>query len=779
MDWEQWHEWDYIELLMNVVWKLFGGEEKLRPSWKCCPCGDMLAILVRLRILPRGWVDPQRAAQWLRRQMASASPTKLSDELGYTREYLSRLKSGQRDQPTFETFVRILLALGIGVPFLASIFQVTHKELKRSTQTKKRRTKKLKGRGRPRQDNAINFWSFRISFWVSENRDLGVIWRGEVTRETAQVTDPKPPEVTPEVAEVTLGAPEVTRRPRGEITRRAPEAKLEAGHEGAGTPTPFMTVECREEDPSPELGALLSKLAEEATYPMSASRVAEMREDWARRANERRAHKRRAHKRGANERGANERGQARIGVGPRSASARGARAERPKTSGGRAAGAVGDVPEMPSSSETIPMIFSGVYGVFAPLDPQPTAKPPGTILVSRGTPRTRSHLSARPKPTRGQGDEGGQARGIGKLSQSPRGHGLRAQLDDAARTRDADGDLAVALATAKAQLVDERSARAELQAKVVTLEATLADEIADRLGKPRSEGLDDDLLSLKRLIEELGLKSTRSKLSSAEAENKTFTSSANPARPRQPTPRPTSAVARKWWTRVPPLPTEGEVPGFDLVTNWGTTPKKLRPLFALMEEVSRIRGSARIFAVIAKREADFQPAAHDDHPLEAQASRRVYVNARDRNRPLTYGEAAADFGSGGLFGPLAPYFLWTGVQEMKGDAPLLAAPPEVLFIPRVAAFGAVVYLQRLLTNYQIDDLADIKAGWASPGLLRGFRGGTVYNTVRNRFLADATDLGVDLDDTSTIPKPLSAELWPGGGTAFTSLTGITVAEAKG
>jgi len=113
-----------------------------------------------------------------------------------------------------------------------------------------------------------------------------VIWRGEVTRETAQVTDPKPPEVTPEVAEVTLGAPEVTRRPRGEITRRAPEAKLEAGNEGAGTPTPFMTVECREKDPSPELGALLSRIAEEAPYPMSASRVAEMREDWARRAND-------------------------------------------------------------------------------------------------------------------------------------------------------------------------------------------------------------------------------------------------------------------------------------------------------------------------------------------------------------------------------------------------------------------------------------------------------------------------------------------------------------
>jgi len=147
---ERWHEWDYIELLMTVVWDLSGGKEKLRPSWQCCPCGDMLAILVRLRILPQRWVDPQQAAQWLREHMASASPTRLSDELGYTREYLSRLKSGRRDQPTFEIFIRIILALGIGVPFLASISEVTQKSVELSTQTKKKQKQKVKSK-RPRQ----------------------------------------------------------------------------------------------------------------------------------------------------------------------------------------------------------------------------------------------------------------------------------------------------------------------------------------------------------------------------------------------------------------------------------------------------------------------------------------------------------------------------------------------------------------------------------------------------------------------------------------------------
>jgi len=232
-----------------------------------------------------------------------------------------------------------------------------------------------------------------------------------------------------------------------------------------------------------------------------------------------------------------------------------------------------------------------------------------------------------------------------------------------------------------------------------------------------------------------------------------------------------------WWTKVRSLPTKDDVQGFDLATNWGSTPKKLRPLFALMEKVSRIRGSARIFALISKREADFQTTAHNTSEAEVRGSRRGYKNARDRNRPLTFGEASSEFGSGGLFGALAPYFLWTGVQEMKGNAPLLKAPPEVMFVPRIAAFGAVVYLQRLLQYYQIDDHADIKVGWASPSLLKGGRGGATYKTVRTRFYADAAKLGLDLEDTTTIPKDLSAEAWPGAATAFTSLTGITVEEA--
>jgi len=223
-----------------------------------------------------------------------------------------------------------------------------------------------------------------------------------------------------------------------------------------------------------------------------------------------------------------------------------------------------------------------------------------------------------------------------------------------------------------------------------------------------------------------------------------------------------------------PLPRAGDVSG-DLSRNWGETPFDLRPLFTLMEETSRIPGSGRIFSVIASRESHFVVNAQNGDAAgeqgERDASARAYANNKDRNPPLRYGAQAAAFGSGGLFGALAPYFLWTGVPEVGAKAPLLSAPPELMFQPRAAAFAATVYLQRLLKAYRIDDHADIKAGWASPTLLTSARGGKDYQDVRARFLADAKTLGIDLTDTITIPPKLDASAWPGVPAVFASLVG--------
>ena len=228
-----------------------------------------------------------------------------------------------------------------------------------------------------------------------------------------------------------------------------------------------------------------------------------------------------------------------------------------------------------------------------------------------------------------------------------------------------------------------------------------------------------------------------------------------------------------------PLPSAEDVEG-DLLRNWGETPVDLRPLFMLMEKVSTIKGSARLFAVYSYREARFITTAHngdaENEQAERDSTRLAYNNNKDRNPPLRYGEQAADFGSGGLFGLSAPYFLWTGVPEVGDKAPLLRSPPELVFQPRASAFGAVVYMQRLLKNYRIDDNADIRAGWASPSLLTTGRGSQRYHETRNRFFNDAKTLGIDLNDTDTIPSKLTVASWPGVLAVFAALVGKLPAE---
>ena len=87
-----------------------------------------------------------------------------------------------------------------------------------------------------------------------------------------------------------------------------------------------------------------------------------------------------------------------------------------------------------------------------------------------------------------------------------------------------------------------------------------------------------------------------------------------------------------------------------------------------------------------------------------------------------------------------------------------------------AAFGAAVYLQRLLRHYRIDDLADIKVGWANPSLLGTGRGSEKYRDVRTHFLGDMMTLGIDITH-ATFPAKLSATAWPGVPAVFAALVG--------
>ena len=229
------------------------------------------------------------------------------------------------------------------------------------------------------------------------------------------------------------------------------------------------------------------------------------------------------------------------------------------------------------------------------------------------------------------------------------------------------------------------------------------------------------------------------------------------------------------WDGAAGLPVAANVKG-DLNRNWGRTPLDLRPLLLAAEEASQISGAARLLAIIGYRESRFEPDAHNGDAAteqrERDASWTAYTQNKARNPPLAFGEAAGKFGSGGLFGALAPYFLWTGVQELGAKAPLLGADPRIMFLPRVATFAACVYLARLLKNYDVQDLPDIKVGWGSVSLLKGEgRTSETYRNIRNNFVADAATLGIDLSDAATIPPRLNADRWPGVAAVFERLVG--------
>jgi hypothetical protein len=136
-----------------------------------------------------------------------------------------------------------------------------------------------------------------------------------------------------------------------------------------------------------------------------------------------------------------------------------------------------------------------------------------------------------------------------------------------------------------------------------------------------------------------------------------------------------------------------------------------------------------------------------------------------------FGEQAANFGSGGLFGALAPYALWTGVQELKDRAPLLGSDPRILFLPRVAAFCAAVYLQRVLAYHDVRDIPDLKVGWGSVSLLtEQGRKDADYMRIRNKWTEDLKKVGIDMGDVATVPKMLVASpKWPGVQAVFDQL----------
>lgn len=207
----------------------------------------------------------------------------------------------------------------------------------------------------------------------------------------------------------------------------------------------------------------------------------------------------------------------------------------------------------------------------------------------------------------------------------------------------------------------------------------------------------------------------------------------------------------------------GVVPPADF---WGTTERGLqyRPLLAKLEEVTRM--PVRLYlSVVTNREADWQRKARNKSKVEVDASARAITNGVKRGNPKPkFADSLAQAGSGGLFGALAPYVAWTGMDE--DYMPFLDMDWTVIEDPVVAAVCAAKYYQRIVANYPTvfasgtpspEDNFRVRLGWASPATLKDDPAGKLFKAVRGRMEEDLAELGLKITD---LPPP-DASRWPG------------------
>ena len=202
--------------------------------------------------------------------------------------------------------------------------------------------------------------------------------------------------------------------------------------------------------------------------------------------------------------------------------------------------------------------------------------------------------------------------------------------------------------------------------------------------------------------------------------------------------------------------------------SWGTTKRGevYRPLFTKLEEVTGM--PLRLYlCVVANREAGWSRTARNKTKGEVKASADGIDNGIKRGNPAPkFAASIRDAGSGGLFGALAPFVAWTGMDE--GYMPYLDEDWPIIEDPIVSAVFAAKYYQRIVGGGRYPVFADpskpapednyrVRLGWASPSALKSSPDGTLFQNVKKRFDIDLAELGLKISDLS----PPNAAAWPG------------------
>ena len=214
---------------------------------------------------------------------------------------------------------------------------------------------------------------------------------------------------------------------------------------------------------------------------------------------------------------------------------------------------------------------------------------------------------------------------------------------------------------------------------------------------------------------------------------------------------------------------------------WGTTARGevYRPLFTKLEAVTGM--PLRLYlCVVANREGGWVRSARNKTKGEVKASQDAIVNGGKRgNPPPKFAASIGTAGSGGLFGALAPYVAWTGLDE--DYTPYLDEDWPIIEDPIVAAICAAKYYQRIVGGgrYPVfanpgqpspEDNYRVRLGWASPSALKDSPNGQLFQDVKKRFDEDLAELGLKITDLA----PPNADRWPGLAAVVTALKGFPV-----
>ena len=174
---------------------------------------------------------------------------------------------------------------------------------------------------------------------------------------------------------------------------------------------------------------------------------------------------------------------------------------------------------------------------------------------------------------------------------------------------------------------------------------------------------------------------------------------------------------------------------------WGNVPAEWRAKIKTWGDASQIPYLWAFLAVVMNREAGFVANVQNMSAKETGASASAVAAGIKRGNPAPkYAEACGAFGSGGLFGALAPYFCWIGFDE--GYMPFLNRKPTFMFTPDASAVFALHYAWRILSNYSVRHWMDVRTGWASPSVLKKDRDGATAGAVRTRMFEDMTKLNL-------------------------------------